>query len=281
MFRNILLPVDFGLNTEMAVKKAVELSGTADTTIYLYHVQKPKFSVISFFSSLWSNTSVLKSFVTDELHFKLVQWKELIEMNYPDIKVIVSVDHSMHVQKSIVQKAKEIKADLVIIGKHSYHKWFTFLNTVSPNKISKRTGFPVLTFKPGSLYTKIRSIVVPIGPVIPQKKVDLIVALKQKFRITIHLVTVLSKKKNADDFSAYSLLETYKFLKDAVQCPLNHEVLHGENVAQSSFDYAQSIKADILLVEPESETKLSSFPKKHIIDELKPNSKLQILAIQS
>jgi len=37
----------------------------------------------------------------------------------------------------------------------------------------------------------------------------------------------------------------------------------------------------MLLVEPESETKLSSFPNKHIIDELKPNSKLQILAIQS
>ncbi len=281
MFKNILLPVDFEINTEMAVKKALELSDLSGTVIHLYHVQKPRFSLSSIFSSLWSDTSILKNFVTDELHYKLTQWKELIEANYANVNVSICVDHSRRVQKSIVQKSKEINADLIIIGKHSYHKWFTFLNTVSPNKIAKRTDLPVLTFKPGSLYTKIRSIVVPVGTTIPQKKVDVIIALKQKFRITIHLVTVLSKKKNANDFSAYSLLETYRFLKDTVQCPLDHEVLHGENVAQSTFDYAKNIKADMLLVEPESETKLSSFPQKHIIDELKPNSKLQILAVQS
>lgn len=281
MFKTILLPVDFEINTEMAVKKALELSHPSETVIYLYHVQKPKFTLKSFFSAWWSDTSILKSFVTDEIHFKLTQWKELIESNYENMRVIPCVDHSRHVQKAIVQKAKEIRADLIIIGKHSYRKWFTFFNTVSPNKIAKRTGLPVFTFKPGSLYTKIRSIVVPIGTSIPQRKVDLIVALKQKFRITVHLVTVVSKKRNANDFSAYSLLETYRFLKENVQCPLDHEVLHGENIAQSTFDYANDIKADMLLVEPEAETKLSSFPQKHIIDELRPNSKLQILAVQS
>lgn len=282
MFRNILLPVDFGINTEMAVKKAIELSDSTDATIHLYHVEKPGF-LRSFLKLIWpyNNRSILKNFVRDEIHFKLSQWRELIEANYPAVRVAINIDHSSHVQKSIIQKAKELNADLIVIGKHSYHKWFTFFNTVSPNKIAKATGCPVFTFKPGSIYTGIRSIVVPIGPSIPQRKVDLIVALKQKFRITIHLVTVISKKQNANEFSAYSLLETYRFLKDIVQCPLNHEVLHGENVAKSTYDYATNIKADMLLVEPEAETKLSSFPKKYIIDEMKPGSKLQILAVQS
>lgn len=264
----------------MAVRKAIEIASSTDTVIHLYHVQQPKLSLNSVVTSIWSNNSVLKGFVNGDIHYKLTQWKELIETNYSNIKVVLSVEHSNLVQSSIVHKAKETKTDLIIIGKHSYHKWFTFLNTVSPNKIAKATNCPVLTFKPGSIYTKIRSIVVPIGTIVPQRKVELIVALKEKFRISIHLVTVLSKKKNADDFSAYSLLETYRFIKDTVQCPLDHEVLHGENVAQLTFDYAKDIKADMLLVEPESETKLSSFPQKHIIDEMKPTSKLQILAIQ-
>ena len=281
MFKNILLPVDFGINTEMAVKKALELSGSADALIHLYHVHKTHLSLNSFLAFIWSDASKLKAFVNDDLHYKLLQWKELIETNYPNIKVIADVEQSNRIQKAIARKAKEIKADLIIIGKQSYHKWFTFLNTVSPNKIAKTTGCAVLTFKPGSIFTKIKSIVVPIGPTIPRRKVELILALKQKFRITIHLVTVISKKQNANDFSAYSLLETYRFLKDIVQCPLDHEVLHGENVAKSTFNYAKDIKADMLLVEPEIETKLSSFPQKHIIDELKPNSKLQILAVQS
>ena len=279
MFRKILIPVDFQINTDMAVKKAVEMAGSAATVIHLYHVQKPRFSFNSIITFLWSHKSILKNFVNDEIHYKLSQWKESIETNYPNIKVVLSVEHSNRVQSSIIHKAKETKTDLIVIGKHSYHKWFTFLNTVSPNKIAKATSCPVLTFKPGSAFTKIRSIVVPIGTMVPRRKVDLIIALKEKFRINIHLVTVLSKKKNADDFSAYSLLETYRFLKETVQCPLSHEVLHGENIAQSTFDYAKNIKADMLLLEPELETKLSSFPQKHIIDEMKPSSKLQILSV--
>jgi len=276
MFRTILLPVDFEINTEMAVKKALELSDSGQTVIHLFHVQKPTMQ----WNSIWGN-EIFQADGENQVPSKLIQWKRLIEENYPDVKVVADLVYSMKIEKSIIEKAKEIKADIIVIGKHSHHNWLTFRNTVFPNNIAKATGYPVLTFKPGSIYTKLRSIVVPVGPEVPQRKVDLIISLKQKFRITIHLVTVISKKQNANKFSGYSLLETYRYLKDIVQCPLDHEVLHGENVAQSAFEYAKSIKADMLLVEPESETKLSSFPSKHIIDELKPNSKLQILAVQS
>ncbi|HEU4860460.1 MAG TPA: universal stress protein [Chitinophagaceae bacterium] len=276
MFSNILIPVDFHLNTEIAVKKALELADPGQTVIHLFHVQTPPLPWNSFLGS-----EMFQIDLNQKIPYQLKQWKDLISDCYPEMKVAASAEDSMKIQKSIIAKAKIIKAELIIIGKHSHHNWFPFLNTVFPNKIAKATGCPVLTFKPGSIYTKIRSIVVPVGPEIPRRKVDLIVSLNEKFRITIHLVTVINKKQNQNNFSAYSLLETYRFLKDFVQCPLNHEVLHGENVAKAIFEYAKSIKADVLLVEPESETKLSSFPQKHINDELKPNSKLQILAVQS
>ena len=276
MFRTILLPVDFEINTELAVKKAIELSDPGSTVIHLFHVQRPKMP----WNSIWGN-DIFQANGENQKPSKLIQWKRLIEENYPDVKVVADMVYSIKIERAIIAKAKEIKADIIVIGKHSHHNWLTFMNTVFPNNIATATGYPVLTFKPGSIYTKLRSIVVPVGPEVPQKKVDLIMALKQKFRITIHLVTVISKRQNANKFSGYSLLETYRYLKDVVQCPLDHEVLHGENVAQSAFEYAKSIKADMLLVEPEAETRLSSFPTKHIIDELKPNSKLQILAIQS
>jgi len=276
MFKTILLPVDFEFNTEMAVKKALELSDPGHTVIHLFHVQRPSMP----WSSMWRN-DIFDRDGEDGLPYKLLHWKTLIEENYPDVKVSADLAYSLNIEKAIIEKAREIKADIIVIGKHSSHKWLTFMNTVFPNHIAKATGYPVLTFKPGSIYTRIRSIVVPVGPEIPQKKIDLILALKQKFRITIHLVTVISKKQNANKFSGYSLLETYRCLKEIAQCPLDYEVLHGENLAHSAFEYAKNIKADMLLVEPESETKLSSFPSKHIIDEIKPNSKLQILAIQS
>jgi nucleotide-binding universal stress UspA family protein len=280
MFKNILIPVDFEINTEMAIKKAIELSDAGETIINLFHVRER-----SFFSTLYnhSGNDYNNNFGNGTLSIseKLTQWKELIETNYPDIRVKTDIKKATSIQNAIINKAKGIDADLIIICKHSYSKLFTFLNTVFPNRIAKTTGSPVLTFKPGSVYTNTRCIVVPIGPTIPRRKIDMLVALKQKFRISIHLVTVLKKKQNSNEFSAYALMQTYKFLKDIVQCPLHHEVLHGDNVAAATFNYAQSIKADMLLVDPESETQLSAFPKKHINDEIKPNSKLQILAIHS
>jgi|SRR5688572_16195992 len=276
MFRTILLPVDLEINTEMAVKKALELSNPGQTIIHLFHVQKPAMP----WSSIWGKDT-FQTNDDDKIPYKILRWKKLIEDNYPDVKVMKDVACSMKIERAIIEKAKRIKADIIVIGKHSSHRWLAFRNTVFPNNMAKATGCPVLTFKPGSIYTKLSSIVVPVGPEVPQRKMDLIMTLKQKFRIKIHLVTVISKKQNANKFSGYSLLETYRYVKDRVQCPLDHEVLHGENVAQTAFEYAKNIKADMLLVEPESETKLSSFPTKHIVDELRPNSKLQILTVQS
>ncbi len=276
MFRTILLPVDFEINTEMAVKKALELSEPGQTSIHLFHVHRTG----PLWRSMWKN-EIMQTDEEAGLEYKLLEWRSLIEERCPDVKVAASIVRSLNVEKAIIEKARIIKADIIVIGKHSSHGWLAFVNTVFPNNIAKATGCPVLTCKPGSLDNKLRSIVVPVGPEVPARKLDVIIALKQKFRITIHLVTVISKKQNADNFSGYSILETYRSLKVIGQCTLEYAVLHGENLALSAFEYAKKINADMLLVEPESETKLSSFPTKHIVDELKPDSKLQILAVQS
>ena len=42
LFKNILIPVDFSVNTEVAVKQAIELACTNGSTIHLLHVIKLK-----------------------------------------------------------------------------------------------------------------------------------------------------------------------------------------------------------------------------------------------
>lgn len=260
----------------MAVKKAIVLSNPGHTVIHLFHVRKTPTPW-----NLLIQTNILQVRHNENFSDKLLRWKKLIEEHYPELGVQTHIAYSQKIENAIIEKAKDIKADLIVIGKHSFHGRLTFMNTVFPNNIAKATGCPVLTCKPGSIYTTLKLIVVPVGTGVPQKKVDLIMALKEKFRITVHLVTVISKTQNRINSSGYSLVETYRYLKDIVQCPLDHKVLEGENIAQTALNYARSVQADMLLVEPEHETRLSSFPTKHIIDELKPNSRLQILAIRS
>src|SRR5688572_31317275 len=103
MFKTILLPVDFEINTEMAVKKALELSNPGQTIIHLFHVQKPAMP----WSSIWRKDIVQKG-GDDQTPYKLLEWKRLIEENYPDVKVATDVAHSLKIEGSIINKAKEI-----------------------------------------------------------------------------------------------------------------------------------------------------------------------------
>ena len=76
-FKTILVPVDFSVNTEVAVKKALVLADET-TTIHLLHVQKNDKNGLS-------NLSL--GFVTDDTQgsekldskTKMAQWKESIE----------------------------------------------------------------------------------------------------------------------------------------------------------------------------------------------------------
>ena len=279
IFRNILVPVDFSINTQVAVKKCLEIIEAAGTTIHLFHVHTPL--------SVWRRglrqiLSGRRSSAKANYYIslkKLQEWKTLIEDSHDNVSVLIDSVEAIAIEKSIIEKATRVMPDIIILGKNRNHSRLPFLNTVSPHRVAKETGSPVLTARPGSIHNKIRSIVVPIGAFVPEKKMEIILALRKKYRLSIHLVTIMNGKQNANDFSAHALLASYRFLRDVANCPLDHEVLHGSNIARSTLKFAQQIKADMLVVDSDEETTIASFPGKHISDELTPNSRLQILTV--
>ena len=279
IFKNILVPADFSINTHVAVKKCLEIIEPKGATIHLFHVH-------TLFATWWtkwrrilSNGSIPANVDYKSSLEMLKEWKSLIEDNCPNVEVVVDTVEARAAQNAIIEKTRRLMPDIVIIGKNRNHSRLPFLNTVSSHRIAKATGHPVLTVTPGSVYNNVRSIVMPIGSFVPERKMDLILALRKKYRLSIHLVTIVSGKQNTTDFSAHALLTSYRFLRDVANCPLDHEVLRGTNIARSSLKFAQQIKADMLVVDSENETTLASFPGKHLSDELTPNSRLQILTV--
>ena len=279
IFKNILVPVDFSINTQVAIKKSLEIIEPEGTTIHLFHVLKPLSAWRGNLRQILSRRKLSEKADYDISLRKLQEWKSLVEDNHSNIRVEVDIVEAIAVENAVVEKAMRLMPDIVIIGKNRNHSHLPFLNTVSPHRIAKTTGFPVLAVMPGSIYNRVKSIVVPIGSFVPEKKMELILALRKKYRLSIHLVTIMSGKQNTNDFSGHALLSTYRFLRDVANCPLDHEVLHGTNIARSTLKFAQEINADMLVVDSDKETTIASFPGKHISDELTPNSRLQILTV--
>jgi nucleotide-binding universal stress UspA family protein len=277
-FKSILIPVDFSINTEVAIKKGLVLAERG-TVIHLLHVHN--------YLSSGLPTRSLKYFVQKNSGFyykeaedKLMEWKDRIEEENKDIEVVARIRFEGSIQKTIEETAKKLHPDLIIIGKNSHHSWFPFLNTLVPNKIVKNTGISVLTVKPGAVNNDIRTVLVPISTDATKDKMEVISAFCRKFRVKIHLVTFRNKESVRSGLYASSLLQMYQLLKTSTNCSVEYAVLYGGNKAKAILNYAKKINADILLVHPETETKIG-WPNKHISDVLPTASKVQVLTIHA
>src|SRR6476620_6673215 len=136
-FKTILVPVDFSINTEVAINKALEVVDRQGGTIHLFHVVRHINN--NLLSLAWRKPKDINR--SAEM---LSRWKTLLEVADSSVKFTYSVENNFSIQRCIEQKTKQIKADLVVIGKKSTYFRLHFLNTLVPNKLCEVTGSAVL-----------------------------------------------------------------------------------------------------------------------------------------
>jgi nucleotide-binding universal stress UspA family protein len=276
-FKTILVPVDFSINTEVAVNKALEVADKEGATIHLMHVLSDRVSRLSLQNNKKLSEPIAKT-AEPTIDQMIKEWKDTIQQTNPHITVCCWMLHHSSIQQSIAKKAEKLKVDLVVIGKKSTHTWFPFLNTVISNDLARTTGCAVLTVKPGSLHNKIKTLVVPVTEDIPRHKMEAIAALCKINRLKVHLVSFMTGENVPVQFSSSALLKLYQWLKDTLHCQVEYTVLHNDNKARAVLLYAEKVNADMLLVNPVSETRIG-WMNRHISDVLSPDSKVQVLTV--
>ena len=276
-FKTILVPVDFSINTVVAVNKAVQVADAHGAVIHLVHlIQAPLYMNLT--RAISSQDAIDRTSQLTAAQ-KLDQWKTSIEQAMPGISVVPWIVMNASIRETIEKKATEVKADLIVIGKKSSHSWFAFLNTVTPSALAYETGTAVLTVKPGAMYNDIKTIVVPVSGGVPRQKLETLSALVGKFKVKVHLVIYLEDGRRPEEEDASSLLKVYQWLQHSLNCPVEYSVLKGSNRARTLLQYAEKISADMVLVDPVSETH-TGWLNTHISDWLPAHSKMQVLSVQ-
>lgn len=262
-YTTILTPVDFSINTDTAIFKALEVANSEGALIYLLHVLPV--------------SHVVNDALLNERKIALQKLKQRVEkLSYIRAEAVITFSDS--VQDAIATKTGEIRADLVVIGKKSSH-WLPFLNTVAPDQLAETAGKPVLTVKPGAAQAQMKTIVVPVSKTVPYEKMNAIAALCHSLKLKVHLVTFVNGTSDPDDVSASSLLHVFQWLKNLMVCQIEYAVLKGNNRIRSVLNYAEEIDADLLLLYPGSEIR-TGWLKRPIPDVLPASSKLQVLAVE-
>ena len=277
-FNTILIPVDFTVNTRVAITKGIQLCEGPNPVIHLVHVPKAmRRDFFDHFRYLVTNLDGENERDNSQLQQRLEEYVEYIGQIREDVAACCWISHSATIEKAIAEKAQEIGADLVVIAKNSQHSLLPFLNTVVPSRLAKQTGISVLTVKPGSLSAVLKTVVVPISPKYSEKKVSVINDLRRKYNLNIRLLLLVEKGDDPEKLQT-SFVHTCRMLKNRSLDTISYEILHAGKKNWDILSYCRKVDADLLIVHPEAETKIGWF-NKHISDELPVNSKTQVLAV--
>lgn len=251
----------------MAVTKAIELASSRGAVIHIMHVVKPE--------------SKSSSIFRDDRISELNKWKEIIERAVPAAEVNTHIVEGKPVEGMIIQKAKEVRAQLIIMARLAKRRWLPFKRPISSSNIAKETHSAVLTIQPGAFLHKIKSIVLPIRSFIPKRKVDMLAPFVNNKGTTIYLVSVMNEEANDLDYSStsHALIETYRILKEAANCQIVHKLVNDNNLAKTLLLFAESVEADMLLLNPEEFRIRSITGRRDFSYLIKRQSRLQVMAI--
>lgn len=271
-----MVPVDLSINTEVAVKKALELADL-HCIIHLVYVERAGRDFSQRLSRIFHPSSDEPGNIA-EVEAKLLQCKNSIQDKDNNITVCTWRIYEGDVQEIIIRKAIQFEIDLIIVGKNSNHSILPFLNTVVPSVVACKTGIPVLTVKPGAIDSDMKTALVPISNNPAYNKMRLLTMMSKKKLASVYLVCFNSHGDEQD--CAGVLAQTHQWLRSNLNCSVTLAVLNGNNKAKALLRYAGNIKADFILLASDNETK-AGWMNKHISDLISPRSKIQVLSVSS
>lgn len=275
-FEKILVPVDFSINTEVAVHQALCLAEPWRAVIHLLHVQDDSTKSIVGYNlfSVYNRDKTQNSY-SEAAAEKLCSLERSIQQMRKDITVCKHIISGVPIEVAVINKAREIMPDLILIAKRSHHSLLPFLNTVVPSRVAMQTWIPVLISKPGSLHRPIKTIVMPIGAKFPQRKIEIINALRKKAGLHIRLLTFSDDDpRQVQDL----LIHVYRLLRNGSFLDIQYETIAGRNKAKAILKYCEKVEADLVVVTPDLETRIG-WMNTHISDVIPAASRTQVLAI--
>lgn len=262
-FNKLLIPVDFSLNSDIAIKKAASLVGMEKAVFHLLHVVAPR-----------QRLAALKA------RNDLQQLEGHIRENHPGLDVKIHVLKGASVQHMIVECAKMLNPDMIIVGKQNKpRRWFSFRG-ILPDVVARKTNCPVLTVKLGSIDTRTRVIVIPIRDFLPERKLEWAVLLARKFKARVHLLAIRGGRQEGH-LPPQVFLKAYHYLRERLHQPIEFVTAVRNNPVKATLSYAELIRADMILVNPETESGVGRFAgSRHMSDLLGRDSKIQILDVE-
>ena len=271
-YKRILIPVDFSDCAINALKYAINFSKSTESKLVLlhaYHIPIPAAE-----AGLTIDANLADDFI-EEGKEKMAdlyrQFPELEQLSEPyEIKMSFASD-------AIVSTAKEVNADLIIMGTHGATNAFDEMVGSNTLHVIKKCSIPVLAVPINNNRDQINDILFSYDyhSIKTKQVIQPLIDFSLAFGAKLHIMHITDKldKLHTGAVGEARLLE--KYLKGI---PHTYNMIEGEHVESSILDYIDTHDIDIIAVMPRKHTLFERLFQSSVTKQLVHHSNIPLFA---
>jgi len=274
----IIITTDFSETSLLAIKHGAFLAQFTKGEIFLLHIITKHWEKFNVFEPSISLDNVEKA--SSAVEKKLEELAVDIRNEY-GVK-ITTVVNSGNPTTEIVKFAKEIDADLIVMGTHGYSAWEDLTIGSNALKVITKSPCPVLTMSQFASNLGYHKIILPIDTSEHSRhKVVLTIELAKQFTAQIFAIGLLSSdeasKKPAMEVMLHQVLTAATKAGVACKTELHENV---KNRAIETVNFCKKMDGDLISIMTDQDNEISGFFLGNYALQVIHHSKVPVLSIK-
>lgn len=274
IINKILIPYDFSETADLSLEHAVFMAKLLQAEITLLHIVE----TVSFTSAISHAFGGFEKKIETATNEKL---EELARNIHLKSGVTLNIRTEVgRIYKKICQVAKEVDADIIVMGTHGASGYQKFSVGTNTSRVVQEAPCPVISVQTHAKNLGFKKIVVPIDESHESRqKVPFAIELARKYGSHIHIVGLINFE-NADLERKFKI-KVEQVEEWVVQHDLNYDTryIQGTDLAAMTMQAAEEADADLLVIMTEQEPSLTGFLLGTYATKVVNNSRVPVLSV--
>jgi nucleotide-binding universal stress UspA family protein len=265
--KKILVPIDFSLQSEYAVKLASKIANETEIEVHLLHLlELPKGHV-----DMGSGSSFG---IPQSMHYIQKIQKKIINIRKHSFSSDTVVKYAIRFEKpseGIMKFSSKINADLILMGAKEISIFDELLIGSNIKRIVKKSNTPVLVVKNDPKDFNIKELVFTSNfNEEDRKSFEVLLDFSQKFESKIHLLNVNTMKRFKSTKKAKQKMET--FLSAYKDSKHSINVYDDDSIESGIINFSKEINADLIALSTHERSGVFRLFNKSVSKNLSRNS---------
>ncbi|WP_347173486.1 universal stress protein [Polaribacter uvawellassae] len=239
--KKILVPIDFSVQSEYAIKLASKIANETEIEVHLLHLLELPKGHVDMGSG--SNFGIPQSmFYIQKIQEKIIKIKKDFFSSDTKVKYAIRFDKP---SEGIMKFSSKINADLILMGSKEMSIFDELIIGSNIKRVVKKSNIPVLVVKNDPKEFNIKELVFTSNfNEEDRKSFEVLLDFSQKFKSKIHLLNVNTMNRFKSTKKAKQKMEAFLSSYQNLEHSIN--VYDDDSIENGILNFSKEINADLI-----------------------------------